>query len=222
MPGQARSGRGYHCRRGDFGVRPGVGPDVECGVAQGEPVRLAVDPFVGAGPEQRQDGFERLLHHRPLPHRVDAHHVGVGRQRSRAGAEHHPPAREVVEQHPPVGHHQRMVVGQRHHAGAQPDVPGALGGRRDEHLRAGDQLVSAGVVLPEPGLVEPEAVQRLDPIHVVLQCVGWGLADRMERRDEHPEVQWAVGPLAVRRAHFAPDSARNSSRAALTSAGRSC
>ena len=42
----------------------------------------------------------------------------------------------VVELHHAVGDDQGMVVGQRHHAGAQPDVLGALGGRGDEHFRA--------------------------------------------------------------------------------------
>ncbi len=94
----------------------------------------------------------------------------------------------MVEQHPAVGHHQRVVVRQRHHAGAQLDVLGALCGRGDEHLRARDQLVATGVMLAEPGLVEPEPVQGDGPLQVVFQCDGGGgLADRMERRDEHPQ-----------------------------------
>ena len=161
-----------------------------CSVAQREPVGMPVDPLLRRGPEQREDRLERLLHHPALLDRIDAHHVRVGRQRARSGAEDHAAAGEVVEQHPAVGDHQRMVIRQRHHAGAEPDVLGPFGGRGDEHLRAGDQLVAAGVVLAEPHLVEPEPVQRDRAIEVVFQCDGGGLADRVERRDEHPEVQW--------------------------------
>ena len=170
--GQPRTGRGNHCRRGDLGVGPGVGADVQRGVAQREPVGVPADPLVGRGPEQREDRLERLLHHPALLDGVDAHHVGVRRQRAGSGAEHHPAAGQVVEQHPAVGHHQRVVVGQRHHAGAEADVLGALGGRGDEHLGAGDQLVAAGVVLTEPDFVEAQPVQCDGPLQVVFQCGG--------------------------------------------------
>ena len=128
--------------------------------------------LVGCGAEQREDGFQRLLHHPALLDGVDAHHVGVRRQRAGSGAEHHPAAGEVVEQHPAVGHHQRVVIGQRHHAGAEADVLGAFGGRRDEHLGAGDQLVSAGVMLTEPRFLETQPVQRDRSLEVVFQCGG--------------------------------------------------
>ncbi len=188
--GQPRTGRRNHCRGGDLGVGMGEGPDMQLRVAQGEPVRVTVDPLAGDGAEQRQDGLERLLHHPALFDGVDAHHVRVRRQRTGTGTEHHPAAGQVVEQHPPVGHHQRMVVGQRHHAGAQPDVLGALGRSRDEHLRAGDQFVATGVVLAEPRLVEAEAVQRHDSFQVVFECHRGRLAGRMERRHEDAEPQW--------------------------------
>ena len=42
---------------------------------------------------------------------IDAHHLGVGRQRARAAAQDVGPA-YVVEQHDAVGHHQRVVVRQ--------------------------------------------------------------------------------------------------------------
>ena len=187
-------------------------------VLQGEPVRMAADPLAGRGAEQRQDRLERFLHHPALLDRIDTHHVGVGRQGARAGAEHHPPAGQVIQQHPTVGHHQRMVVGQRHHTGAQPDMPGPFGGRGDEHLGAGDQLITAGVMLTEPRLVEAEAVQRDDALHVVFQCHRGGLAGRVERCDEDAEVQWAVhdGWTPV----FRLD--RKSSSNSLTRSGFSC
>ena len=65
---------------------------------------------------------------------------------------------------------------------------GPLGRRGDEYLRAGDELVSAGVMLAEPHLVVAEPVQRHRPFEVVFQCDGRGLADRVKRRYENPEV----------------------------------
>ena len=50
-------------------------------------------------------------------------------------AEHHATAGQVVEHHDAVGQHERVVVGERVHPGAELDVLGALGRRGDEHLR---------------------------------------------------------------------------------------
>ena len=50
---------------GDLEVRPLVGPELEPGVAQREPVGLVGDRLLRA--EQLEDGVERLLHHVPLP-----------------------------------------------------------------------------------------------------------------------------------------------------------
>ena len=72
--------------------------------------------------EELEDRLEGLLHHVPLPGDLDAHHEGVGRQRAGAHAEHHAAPGEVVEQHHPVGQHQRLVVGERAHPGAEPEV----------------------------------------------------------------------------------------------------
>ena len=65
----------------------------------------------------------------------------------------------------------------------------AFGGRGDEYLGAGDQLVTTRVVFAEPDLVVAEPVQCDSSFEVVFQCDRGGLADRMERRDEDPEVQ---------------------------------
>ena len=61
-----------------------------------------------------------------LGDRLDAHHVGVGRQRARAAAEHGPAARHVVELHEALRHQERVVIGQARDAGAEHDVLRAL------------------------------------------------------------------------------------------------
>ena len=96
------------------------GPHLQPAVAHREPVGLPRDRLVAA--QQGEDRLERLLHHPALVDRVDAHDVGVGGQRARAGAEDQPAAGEVVEQHQAVGDQPRVVVGERDDAGAELDV----------------------------------------------------------------------------------------------------
>ena len=92
-----------------------------------EPVGLAAD---GLAPQEGDDHLEALLHHAALVVRIDPEHLGVGGELARPDAEHHPTAGQVVEQDEPVGKEQRVVVGERGHAGAEPDVPRALRRRR--------------------------------------------------------------------------------------------
>src|SRR6202011_5758741 len=49
--------------------------------------------------------------------------------------------------------------------------------------------VPPGVIPPDPPRVVAEPVQRHRALEVVFQCDGGGLADRVERRDEHPETE---------------------------------
>ena len=177
-------------RHGHLGEGALVRPQLQAGLDQLEPVRLHGDRLTG---EQGQDGLQGLLHHVALPGRVDAHHEGVGGECAGADPDHHAAAGQVVEQHHAVGQHERMVVGQRRHARTETDVAGALRGRRDEHLGRGDDLVAGGVVLAEPGLVEAELVQMLDQLEIALERQGRVLAHRMERGQEDPELEVAVG-----------------------------
>jgi hypothetical protein len=171
-------------------VGEGERPDLQPGVTQAEPVGL--DGHRLLGEEQRHDRVERLLHHAALGVGVDAHHVGVGRQLAGPAPEHRPSPREVVEQHHAVREHERVVVGQRADARPQPDVAGALGGHGDEHLGRCHQLEPAGVVLADPRLVEPQAVEQLDHLEVVLEAQGRVVGHRVERRDEHARAQRPV------------------------------
>ena len=160
--------------------------------------------------EQGDDGLEALLHHRSLPQRVDAEHVGIGGELARADAEHHAAAREMVEQHHAVGEEQRVVIGERAHAGAQLDAAGALRRHRDEHLGRRDELVAGGVVLADPRLVEAELVEPLDELEIAVEGEGGVLARGVERREEDPEPERPVE--TVRERHTLLQEHRQSSR----------
>ena len=193
--GEPRARRRDLRGHGDLEARIGVRPQLEPGVPEGEPVGGAVHRLLAG--EELEDRLEGLLHHVPLPGDVDPHHEGVRRQGTGADAEHHPATGEVVEQHHAVGQHQRLVVGERAHAGAEPEVLGALGGRRDEHLGAGDDLVARRVVLADPCLVEAEGVEVLQQVEVALEGERGVLPDGVERSEEDAELQGPVhGPGA--------------------------
>src|SRR5262249_13777777 len=118
--------------------------------------------------------------------------VGVVDQRARADAEHRPPARHVVELRHARGQRERMVVRQRHHAGAEPDVARALGRGGQKHLRTGDDLEAAGVMLAHPGFVIVQPVEMLDQLHVAVDRQRRVLAQRMEGREEDSGAEVAV------------------------------
>ena len=59
---------------------------------------------------------------------LQSNHNAVGGQRTRANAKHRSPARQMVEEHDALRKPQRIVVRDADHAGAELDVPGALGG----------------------------------------------------------------------------------------------
>ncbi len=66
-------------------------------------------------------------------------------------------------------------------------------GGGDEDLGRGDDLVAGRVVLAEPGFVEAELVEMLDQLQIALERERRVLADRVERGQEDPELQSAVG-----------------------------
>ena len=75
---------------------------------------------------------------------------------------------------------ERVVVGQRDDARAEPDVARALRGGRDEHLRAGDDLEAGRVVLADPGLVIVQLVEMDEQVHVALEREQRVLVERDE------------------------------------------
>ncbi len=192
-PRRPRSGRGHLGGDGHFRERALVGAQLQPSLDELEPVRLHGHRLAG---QEQQDRFERLFHHVALLRRVDAHHESVGGQRTRSDAEHHAPARQVVEEHHAVRQHERVVVGQRRDAGAEPDVLRARRGGRDEDLRRGDDLIARRVVFAEPGFVEAERVEVLNQLEVPLEGQRRVLTYRVERRQEDPELEAAVGVTA--------------------------
>ena len=132
------------------------GAELQPRFLQGEPAAFVGD---GLAAQQPQDHAEPLVEPLALRGRLDPEHARVGLQRAGARAEHHPAAGHVVELHDPLGDHERMVVGNRDHAGAEPDVLRVLRGDRDEDLGRGDDLVARRVVLADPGLVEAQLVE---------------------------------------------------------------
>ena len=142
---------------------------------------------------QPHDDVERFFHHLALVAGIDADLQRVMHQRARADAEHRAAARHVIELDHAVGEHEGVVIWQRHDAGAEADVAGALRRRGDEHLRAGDQLEPAGMMLADPGLVIIEPVEMLQQLEIPLDRQGRVLVVIVERRHEDaaPQVRIA-------------------------------
>jgi len=75
----------------------------------------------------------------------------------------------VAELDDAVGHHEGMVVRQRDDPGAEPDVPGALGGG-DEQLGLTVDLVAAGMVLADPRLGKAELFEPPHQLEIALHA----------------------------------------------------
>ena len=98
----------------------------------------------------------------------------------------------MVELHEAVRDHQRVVIGQAGHAGAETDVARALDGRADEDFRRGNGLPAGGVMLADPGLVVAQLVDPFDQFHVACHAERRILADAVERRQENAEGESLV------------------------------
>jgi hypothetical protein len=92
--------------------------------------------------------------------RVDAHQVGIERELAGPRAEDDPPAGHVVELGDAArGDEGVVVVGHRHHPGAEHRVLRVFGGGAEEEIRRRDDLGAVGVVLAHPDPVEAHVVQ---------------------------------------------------------------
>ena len=159
-----------------------------------EPVGLVGDDFAV---EQPHDDAERFRHAVALLVRIDAEHHGVGHEQAGAEAEHGASAGLVVELHHAVGDHQRMMIGQRDHAGAEPDMLGALGGGGDEQLGRAVGFVAAGMVFADPGFVKAELVEPLDQLEIALEAQQRVFVVGMKRRQENSRAQLVLGHHVV-------------------------
>ena len=88
----------------------------------------------------------------------------------------------MVELDDALGDVEGVVVGQRDDAGAQPDPLRHLSCRREKHLRRGDHLPAAAVVLAAPDLVVAQPVEVGDEVEVALELEHGVLADGVVRR----------------------------------------
>src|SRR5436190_20363386 len=94
-----------------------------------------------------------------------------------------------------------MVIGERRDAGSQSDLLRPFRGRRDEHLRRGDDLATGRMVLADPRLVVAEPVQSLDQFQVALEGERWVLVGLVERGQEDAESHELLQTLWTRRVH---------------------
>jgi hypothetical protein len=125
--------------------------------------------------------------------RVDAQHQRIRRQQARASTEHHPPPGMVVQLYDAVRRHQRIMVWQRNHAGAEADRFGAFRGDGDKQFGGTDQLPPRGVMLANPGFVETEAIEPLHQLQVPVHAGGGILIHWMKRGQEGPMAQRDAG-----------------------------
>ena len=68
-------------------------------------------------------------------------------------------------------------------------MAGALSRRGDEHLRAGDQLEAAGMMLADPRLVVIQPVEMLEQFEIALDRKGRVLVVVVKRREKNSAAQ---------------------------------
>jgi hypothetical protein len=151
-------------------------------------VSLLGDDLAG---EQAGDNVDRVGHTVALSVGIDAEHHCIRRQETGSKAEHRPTAGLVVELDNAVRHHQGMVVGQRDDPGAEPDMPGALGGGSDEQLGLPVNLIAARMVLADPRLGIAELVEQLHELEVALDTKQRVFVVGVERWQKHPRAKCA-------------------------------
>ena len=151
--------------------------DLQRGLVQREPVAVVAEPLLAV--QQPDDDTHCLVLPIAQKHRADAHGACIAGQRARPAAEHRPALGHVVELHDSLGHVERMVVGQRHHAGAELDRVGDLTGSRQEHLRRRDHLPSTRVMLTAPELVVAQVVEVRGKLEIALELQRRALAEGM-------------------------------------------
>jgi len=110
-------------------------------------------------------------------------------QRARPYAEHRASARHVIELDHAIGQDERVMIRQRHDAGAEPDVARASGSPGDEHLGTGDDFEAARMVLADPGLVIVQPVEMLEQFHLALERECRVYFEILKRREKNAAAQ---------------------------------
>jgi len=98
----------------------------------------------------------------------------------------------MVELDDPAREHERVVIGQRRHAGAEADALRSLGSSRAEHLGRGDNLDAAGVVLADPRLIIIQPVQMLKQLEIALERQRRVFVPGVERRQKDAALEGRV------------------------------
>jgi hypothetical protein len=104
----------------------------------------------------------------------------------------------VIELDDAVRDHERVVIREAHHTGAELDPPRVHRCGGDEQLRRGDALEAAGVMLADPRLVVTEPVEMSDELQVSMQGFRRVVVQGMKRGEEDAGAQferthWEVG-----------------------------
>ena len=171
------------------------------GVLQREPVAFLGDRLAVQQPRDRIDRFLQQIAHLG---RVDAQHMRIGWQRSRAHAKHQPATRDMIQIADAFRHHIGMVIRRRHHPGAKADVARALRSSGYEQFRAAVNFPAAGMMFANPRLVITKVVEQLHQFKIAVDRECRVFVGRMHRWHEHTEPDpWTRRmPNCSRLCHF--------------------
>ena len=110
-------------------------------------------------------------------------------------AEQQPAVHEVVDHGNLARRHDRVVVGQREHAGAEHDPRAAVSEARDEGEARGDRLRAIRQVLADERFAEAERVGQGDRLTVLAQDFRVTASRGMDGLDKKSELQRHGGLL---------------------------
>jgi hypothetical protein len=159
-------------------------------------------------PELAVDFVGRILRPDP-PHDVDClhdlaiAHAGVGmaeqlkvRQKSaRSDAEHEAAAAHVIELRHLGRDHDRIVIGNADHAGAEAQILGPRHQARHEHQRRRDRLARCRKVLAEPQFLKAKPIGQQRFLGILGERVGERTRRRMHRHHEKSETH--IPPVSM-------------------------
>jgi hypothetical protein len=135
------------------------------------------EPRIGIHHHHGGDLLYRLPPHGAPIGRIDAEALQLGPGSGLAGPPIDAASGDEVERRHPFGHARRVVVAGRHEHDpvSETDAPGALRGRRQEHLRRrGLRVFLEEVVLDLPGVVDAEPIRQLHLRERILEQLELG------------------------------------------------